>query len=959
MDTLQFLSKVLPDTGYFFIATPREQGGFFHYVCNSHTAMELKIQQLELEEATVYFATAGYREKFVMVDGRDGKPRRRYRVTENVESVRAYWLDLDVGETVPGHPPKYPTQESAIEATCEFFQEVGLPQPMFVSSGFGVHIYWPLTDAIPYSVWHGTAEKLKRLCANRRLLIDPTRTADAASVLRPVGATNRKRGEARPVELIGNAEDVVSTDATIFSQLVANACEKFKVAEPLKKEVDKMKRINDEFLVHSDRELPPSDPELVAKKCMQVRMMRDTKGCVPEPVWYACMQVLLKTTGGRELCHEWSKGYSGYSEAETNAKLDQLENYGPATCSTFEGRNPSGCEGCPFRGTITSPIQLGSRVVAKQEPDVVEERNDLGTPTGKTDLLPSVLGPYRRTEKGLFIEVDGVPLKFYDYDIYPVAILHEDGGGEQIQVRYYLPQEGWAEFRFDASEMSDLRSFDKAMRRNHIQPYLDAKHADFLRGYMDAFIRRLREKSRLHRLVTHFGWHEDLDWAFVHGGDVYRAGSKTESGAAKRLGTLARQFVSAGDFNEWLELTELLNKPGMEAHAFAFCTGFAGPLMPFTNYAGGLVSMNGDTDRGKSTIGRLLASIWGKPGCNWTESRGTELSVYEKLSLLHNLPVYVDEVTKVDPEAMSRIVYAAANGQSRDRLKQDGTLAEKRGWATSVLFSLNGSIYSKLSQAGSSGDAEPEKVRLLEYMLPVVPSMVEDAVTINRKVFETYGHAGPRYVEWLVENRASLTGTLQEAIDILTDAIGSTKPRFMIATAAATIVGAQIAYQLGISKVNPDPLAVFAVDAIRKAMGRIEESKQTPLGLLAEFLNTHVGNRLAVERVGDSLNVYRAVKLPNAPGGITQRLDITEKKVWIYRNTFEAFCETKRADMRPIIEYLKSIDVVTNENIKVSLGKYIDGFNAGGQVRCIEVDLTRPELAIFTEVNPEESDDTQ
>ena len=104
----------------------------------------------------------------------------------------------------------------------------------------------------------------------------------------------------------------------------------------------------------------PSDAELLAERCAIIGEMRNTRGRnQSEPEWRACLGVLLHTTQGASICHNWSQGHPGYSSAETNAKLDGLRPFGPTTCETLGLYRPAACQGCKHQGKIRSPIKLG------------------------------------------------------------------------------------------------------------------------------------------------------------------------------------------------------------------------------------------------------------------------------------------------------------------------------------------------------------------------------------------------------------------------------------------------------------------------------------------------------------------------------------------------------------------------------------------------------------------------
>ncbi|MCW2284711.1 hypothetical protein M2323_002598 [Rhodoblastus acidophilus] len=79
-----------------------------------------------------------------------------------------------------------------------------------------------------------------------------------------------------------------------------------------------------------------------------------------EPEWYAALSFLPCCEGGRGLAHELGKVHPGYSAAETDAKFDHAADFPPRRCDYIAGElGFAGCQRCPLRGTINSPIALG------------------------------------------------------------------------------------------------------------------------------------------------------------------------------------------------------------------------------------------------------------------------------------------------------------------------------------------------------------------------------------------------------------------------------------------------------------------------------------------------------------------------------------------------------------------------------------------------------------------------
>lgn len=105
-------------------------------------------------------------------------------------------------------------------------------------------------------------------------------------------------------------------------------------------------------------EYPLSDPNLVADRCKQIREFRDTKGAnQTEPLWRDSIGVVGHCQNGKVTSQAWSSGHPGYSEAETDRKLDHRLTVGPTTCEKFRSTNPDGCTGCQEK--VKSPIMLG------------------------------------------------------------------------------------------------------------------------------------------------------------------------------------------------------------------------------------------------------------------------------------------------------------------------------------------------------------------------------------------------------------------------------------------------------------------------------------------------------------------------------------------------------------------------------------------------------------------------
>jgi len=179
-----FLRRVLADAGYHF-AVIKGHKGFKHLPANSHANLLMIIKEQVTLNRDVWFSMASYRRASYV--GSDRKVH--WRTTENALWVKSFWLDLDVGRG-----KDFASQGDATRALMKFCRKAKLTLPMIVSSGSGLHCYWPLTAAITVPDWQATARKLKELTQYHGFSVDGTRTADVTSVLRPIGTRNYKFG---------------------------------------------------------------------------------------------------------------------------------------------------------------------------------------------------------------------------------------------------------------------------------------------------------------------------------------------------------------------------------------------------------------------------------------------------------------------------------------------------------------------------------------------------------------------------------------------------------------------------------------------------------------------------------------------------------------------------------------------------------------------------------------------
>lgn len=105
---------------------------------------------------------------------------------------------------------------------------------------------------------------------------------------------------------------------------------------------------------------PPAKLEPILERCAFMRHCRDDAATLGYDEWLAMLQTVARCENGREWAHRLSKPYPGYTEQETDTKVDEvLANCSPRTCANIEATSAF-CEGCAARANgHNSPISLG------------------------------------------------------------------------------------------------------------------------------------------------------------------------------------------------------------------------------------------------------------------------------------------------------------------------------------------------------------------------------------------------------------------------------------------------------------------------------------------------------------------------------------------------------------------------------------------------------------------------
>jgi len=971
MNTLEFFQAILPAEGTYFLALFKPgHPAPAHKAFNSLDSLAEAVHQIENTNPSwsIYHACASYNQPFVEVDG-----KKKYRVKDNWNKAKSFWCDIDCGEDKASEGKGYATKKEAATAIVNFCTKTGFPRPMFIDSGNGIHCYWPLSRAIPSDSWQRIAYALKSLFAAHGLLVDPSRTADFASILRPVGSFHKK---GQPKEVVCK-QLALEHDPKEFAALVGNLVKDIKVQTPPVSQamLDAAAEANADLMQYAPLNTPTSAIE-IAKHCNQVAEMRDMRGEVGYDQWRGVIGIIKHCVEGDELAHEWSSGAQGYSESETQSKLDTW-NSPPTLCKFFSNCNPKGCEDCPSKGKINTPMQLG-KILIKQEAAVVEaivngEKMEV--------QIPEFPKGYRH-DNGMLIramkdkddivhEITVSPNLFY-----PLYRIRKEDGTYSLKVRVHLPNGRTREVEINTSCLASPQKLAEALCQYEITGS-NSKDANLhMNAYMKDFLEKLKREADEMNTMTTYGWSPELN-SFLLGDRLYHADGTVRQvfvgGSAK---SLLPAFTIRGTSEGYTKAIDYIyNRKGMEPMQYALMSAFGSVLTPLVDsqYKGLIMSMaGGDTAKGKTTV--CMAGLYAFGDAQALKISGGDKGAtlngqFGTMATLQNLPLLFDELTHVKSDIISSLAMQVTNGKGkiREQVKNNTVqLAETKDFALSLYATSNEGLHGKIAEA--QGNSQAEAVRVIEINIDRYPDTKidpkkEDIEPVRRSIERNIGAAGDLFIRYVVTHVEEVAIRIASNSSRLSSEIQDTRYRFWKWHAAATLTALQITNELGITNFNYEKLYQFTIELFREMGDAVaEQNTITPEEALNKIISSLHDRIIVTSEYRDSrdgrgpeyVNVRGEPAGRYVNGNVNTKDEAVAGKLFICRKEFVAACKPLRTEPEVVLDYARRVGVLVNYDKKFTLGKGTNVKTGNTNVVCIDqvklegLDSTAPKLTLVS-----------
>ncbi len=945
MTPLEFLTAVWPSTGMYCIATKSGKNvkGMKHDVFDM---IEDAAAFVETIEATkdVWFCVHALKERQVKnphhhKNKKTGEFETGWsvRIHFNMRAARAVFFDLDVGLD---NLKKYSSISDAAAALKKFVEDTGLPRPMVVGSGGGLHVYWLLDrELISSTEWLTQASRLKFLAQRCGLKIDPSRTTDTTSLLRVAGTLNLKEDLKRPVD-VKIVSPVINTDEFI-AQLAS-------LAPDIAAKVEKIEGLGSNM--QPAQGLPDPSIKALLDVCPAMRRLEFLHGEYLYPEWFWGLIGNVKfVENGRDLIHQMSQPSSKYTHAYTEVKIDEWKT-GPVSCEKVEEMCGSrNCIDCPFREQHNHPIVL-ARVTAEAPPIIIKEIIDNVV---IERIIPKMPAPYIRGEKGgVYIRMEDEKGRTYLKPIYPYDFFPLDRSTnmaaetEQQLWRVCLPFDVVRDFTVDATTFATDQALRPRLHNVGIYPsnFADARH------YMLAYMQDLLKNKPVSVQHTHLGWTDDHT-EFVLPPKIWRPDGTSAPASLSSVARNATDYIcKKGTLRDQVAAMHFFDNPAYVSNQCYILSSLGAVLMFLTGHHGLIVHASGETGTAKSTTLLTAASFWGPPDeytLDALKGGSTFLARTTRMDTLANLPICLDEITNITSDvAKDMALGISQKGGGTMRLTRGGDPKAMIGGtrATIMLTTANLSLHSLLSMNNIASTAASMRVFEIAFKRTGVHT-IPQADAFLQAIRDNYGWIGEIFVQAVVKYLPIIKQRIVRVkAELGMEAAATEEERFWFAKLACDLVAGDIVRNLELIFWNLQHIRKWAIEyqvPYMRSIVRGEAKLNDPVAVLTDYLESINGNIIKLNSAGGGNLGGQGVLGPK--GELLAHWNEHLGNMYVLKQGFRNYCERRSCYSQHLLGELVKQGVVKDPDVRHVLGAGTEYGKARSW--CFLVDMNHPELA--------------
>lgn len=981
LDTKTFLTRVTAQPDDLVITIYRSdrydptrtvvfnEGGFTGY-----DEAVARIAALDAQaDTTVYYAVGKHRDNHEIDPSTGRKKIRRTKATASW--FRSLAVDIDIGDK-----HTYKNQRDGWRALNTARQAIGLPIPLVVSSGYGLHCYWPLTQDIPATTWEKVSIMLRLALADHGVEIDTSKVHDTSMVLRPVGTHNKKKTPWVEVQCMHDAGPYDVSELAALNAWRSQA-EDYRAAAG--RPAGAPKRVSAVAAALSNSH--DVDLTLVALHCQQVQALLASGGAtdatgapVQEPLWRLTLGLAKHAIDPQAAVIQIAGGHPDFDLQANLNKMSQWAASGPPTCTSFEQACPGGCQGCPKKGTVKTPASLSYTNATTVPVSVVQASNGgQGIPTMPGAVQAPNGGLPMQLPPGYVMARLSRPYPHVcreDYDADPddsgatplttvapfemhITAVYSDVDRNRTTAILLVnfPNDGWKEFELPIDVLATVgKDFVSYMLSKLI--ILETNNSVIeTRKYLMRYIDFVQQQAPVGADFDGFGWQKDGSFLCGHQLLGSPTGNQLRrlSGPAKHVGDA---IMAEGDRNLFVQAMSMLDDPCANNIAAATLLSTAGILGKYSGNSSFLVSIySTETTTGKSLALASVNALIGRHRSLLLGERDTSNAVYKMRGVLNQLPATMDELTMQDPEEAVSLAYNLSQGREKLAMDRNRDLRDPVTWDGPTIITTNHSMHQKFDEFMSQAD--PVKARTLElhqHDREFIQGMGGKRGTLFYQLLEdNHGFAYPELVQAVLDfgGARKFWEMTEQQFESRVGFRFEPQERFYRSAIISAWGLGKLGKTLGLFPFDVDRVIKYLCDQVKLYRKRAAESRFDAFDIVGQFLSEH-NDRIIVCReqyASGAAKNQEQVQFP-VPELAVARMKIVYDAnnpvmpgsvLSINQTTFKKWLSRTRDSLQRVSDELMAAGALVAERERVTIYKGCQRDNPG-QAFCTTINLNHP-----------------
>ena len=951
MDTREFLDRVHAKTDHLVISTHRPdpsgqtpRGIFWNRGSFSYSDIDKAVAAISKWDAepntTVYFSIGSFAGHSFEKDGKTKWKRKQEYATK----FRTLCLDLDIGDG------KHDTQKEGWIALSAALSAIKMPMPLVVSSGKGLHAYWPLEEEIGVETWTMLSDALCAALLANDLTFDTSKIKDPSMVLRPVGTHHKKQTPWLDVKVMYDPAD--DFDVAFLTGILNPWID----LAPKKKAVGKLSSVADAILgSNNDVEL-----SLVAASCHQISSIIASGGFtdaagqqIEEPLWRATMGFASFTVDPEASIIAMAGDHPDFDMAARVEKMEGYSGTGPPTCKSFEQHCAAGCEQCPYKGNITSPAQLSAQTsvtVENEEGEALEiELPD--SYVVKDNKIYKEIVEQVEADDGTMLESKSWKLiTNYQMHITNTFKNHFDGKSQfTLAIKY--PKDGWQEEDHDADVLT-LAKMQGFLLHRQIFDGRSPAQMNNIKDFLMDYLSKVQAANQSGVDYQYFGWQDDN--SFLCGKLVIGGPS---GGIPRRLSGGAKRFDSIigrkGSREGWVEAMKILNREDAKMLRMVMLLSMGSVLSRAAGNSTGLVSIYSH----KTTTGKTLAlyainSMFGHPKELLMQHRDTANAMYKIRGILNQLPCTIDELTTIEPQKAVDMTYDFSSGVEKNSMTQTRDLRDPVRWTGPTFVTTNVSLTQQFDIVQSNDSALRARCLEIVHDDRRLVQKGEDGISPSDRFFDdisaNYGWAYPELVDAVIKSGgdAKLWHGNRDKFHQKFGRVFKEVDKYAEPMIISGWMMCKVAKHLGLISFDEDQAVLDLIAHLKDTHAQADSQRSDALDIIGQFLSEQNDKTLVFtadmgSASKENLVQGRQTEIANVRIKVVQDGDKICKGSYIAINqkALKAWLGRQKDGLSRVTNELSEMGALLNPRERVTMYKGCPGRNPG-QAYCIVVDLT-------------------